>query len=205
MCLPIFPAVDHPSGRAPLRPEPAFPFMNCYHWCGMDVKLRIKNGQFTRDMSKLVWLSDRYQAIFHDVDGKDRCAMYFDRMRRAASLVESRQNEPAAVDPAPESVNVVTTVPANTRQTHASIDDSSSLHSYGPRSSDWESEGEDDGDFLDIDPFGLDDDGTCYPVVELSTDLPGELTQDDIPDALEFAKQHQALSAYAMNFLSVVL
>ena len=79
------------------------------------------------------------------------------------------------------------------------------LHSHRSRPSDSESEGEDEDDFLDMDPFGLDDDGTCCPVVELSTDLPGELTQDDILDALEFCKQHQTLSAYAVHFVSVVL
>ncbi|KAI0701019.1 hypothetical protein C8T65DRAFT_579873, partial [Cerioporus squamosus] len=32
MCAPIFPATEHPSGRAPVRPKPSFPFSNCYHW-----------------------------------------------------------------------------------------------------------------------------------------------------------------------------
>ena len=155
-----------------------------------------------------MWLPYCYSSIFRDVGGDDRCEMYLHRARRAAPPCEAQSDGQAAAastQPAPETADDVTTVPATTLQTRASIDDESSLHSYRSRPSDSESEGEDEDDFLDMDPFGLDDDGTCYPVVELSTDLPGQLTQDDIPDALEFSKQCQALSAYVLPLLSVVL
>ncbi|KAH9851157.1 hypothetical protein C2E23DRAFT_698868, partial [Lenzites betulinus] len=44
MSIPIFPNENHPSGREPVRPEPAFPFKNCYFWydVGLDVRIRAK-------------------------------------------------------------------------------------------------------------------------------------------------------------------
>ncbi|EIW54191.1 uncharacterized protein TRAVEDRAFT_51911 [Trametes versicolor FP-101664 SS1] len=43
MCIPIYPNTQHPSGtREPLRPQPSFPFANCYHWIGPDVVMDLR-------------------------------------------------------------------------------------------------------------------------------------------------------------------
>ena len=61
MCIPIFPAVDHPTGPAPLRPEPAFLFKKCYHWSGDDLwlYLYIKYGEFTHEKGEFIHLPGR--------------------------------------------------------------------------------------------------------------------------------------------------
>lgn len=49
MSTPIFPCTDHPSSRPSVRPEPSFPFTNCYHWsgCDMEKKVRVKTRDYT--------------------------------------------------------------------------------------------------------------------------------------------------------------
>ncbi|RDX46964.1 hypothetical protein OH76DRAFT_1321749, partial [Lentinus brumalis] len=41
MCIPIFPNASHPEGREPVRPQPVFPFDNCYIWSGLNMKIRV--------------------------------------------------------------------------------------------------------------------------------------------------------------------
>ncbi|KAI0752802.1 hypothetical protein C8Q80DRAFT_1148291 [Daedaleopsis nitida] len=41
MSIPIFPCVEHPTGRTPIHPNVPFPFTNCYHWNGFDMERRI--------------------------------------------------------------------------------------------------------------------------------------------------------------------
>ena len=57
-------------------------------------------------------------------------------------------------------------------ETSAPVGDSPSLHSN------W---GEDEDEDLKADLFDLDDEWACYPIVELSADLTGQLTQESIP------------------------
>ncbi|KAI0327914.1 hypothetical protein GY45DRAFT_1073239 [Cubamyces sp. BRFM 1775] len=44
MCIPIYPNVSHPTGRAPLHPEPEglFPYNNCYHWFETTATVRVR-------------------------------------------------------------------------------------------------------------------------------------------------------------------
>lgn len=52
MCLPIFPNTRHPTAdREALRPDPPFPFGNCYHWSGPDMRLDIRVVNDGRDYS----------------------------------------------------------------------------------------------------------------------------------------------------------
>ncbi|EIW54171.1 uncharacterized protein TRAVEDRAFT_51894 [Trametes versicolor FP-101664 SS1] len=43
MCIPILPNTRHPTAdREALRSDPPFPFGNCYHWSGPDMRLDIR-------------------------------------------------------------------------------------------------------------------------------------------------------------------
>ncbi|EIW54308.1 uncharacterized protein TRAVEDRAFT_85247, partial [Trametes versicolor FP-101664 SS1] len=42
MCIPIFPNMSHPTGRAPLPSERPFPYGNCYHWIDESVVIRVR-------------------------------------------------------------------------------------------------------------------------------------------------------------------
>lgn len=59
MCVPIYPASQHPHGRAPVRTDPCFPFDNCYHWFGDDmaIQIRVKAGRFTTVEGEYIELS----------------------------------------------------------------------------------------------------------------------------------------------------
>ncbi|KAI0800136.1 hypothetical protein C8Q74DRAFT_1344479 [Fomes fomentarius] len=51
MVVPIAPNLDHPTGRAPVHPQPFFPFSHCYHWVtnGMIVRVHTPEGGFEHD------------------------------------------------------------------------------------------------------------------------------------------------------------
>ena len=193
MSFPIYPAVDHPTGREPFRPEPSFPFVDCYHWCGTDMKvsLRVKNGEFTRDMNKLVWLPDYYAIVFNNIGAQDAYEMHsYQRWRNAPPELEAPQrDEQTAVRPVTSTSYSADTQGSILPETYAPDGGSPSLRS------DW---GEDEDEDLKADLFDLDDEWARYPIVELSTDLTGQLTQESIPDALEFARQYQTLSSYVL-------
>ncbi|TFY50557.1 hypothetical protein EVJ58_g10999 [Rhodofomes roseus] len=46
MCVPIFPATEHPLSREPLRPKPAFPFPGCYQYSCNTSLVRIPNKPY---------------------------------------------------------------------------------------------------------------------------------------------------------------
>ncbi|RPD57855.1 hypothetical protein L226DRAFT_449724, partial [Lentinus tigrinus ALCF2SS1-7] len=50
MCVPIFPCIDHPTNRPPVRPSGPFPFSNCYHWTGLGMERRVR--VVTRDYTE---------------------------------------------------------------------------------------------------------------------------------------------------------
>lgn len=58
MCIPIYPNEEHPTGRAPLRTIPEFPFSNCYHWIqlGLDVRVRAKPEGEVFDATRAIHL-----------------------------------------------------------------------------------------------------------------------------------------------------
>ena len=66
--MPIFPATHHPTGRAPLRAHPEFPFSNCYHWLGEDMEMdvRIKDGSYPRERGTFTWLPDGQVLLMED-------------------------------------------------------------------------------------------------------------------------------------------
>ena len=90
MCIPIFPAVHHPTGRAPFHIEPNFPFNTCYHWSGDDLwlDLYIKNGEFTREKGEFVQLSDSDIVTMMAVLGSDTADMMNNMAQRKQEVAD---------------------------------------------------------------------------------------------------------------------
>ena len=208
MCIPIFPAVDHPTGRAPFHPEPAFPFSNCYHWSGPDmwVNLKIKTGAFPREKGKFIWLPNGDAVTMQDVCGDDSAEMENNVARRQQDLAEGgfspqEQTVPAAhvglgtgpCNDVPSSV-VVPDAPTT--------DDSSSTFSCRTGSIAGGNNWSDDGD-AETDNLTQEDETACQPVVQIWLDIAGELKDGDIPDPMQFAQQYKALSSYVPCFSSI--
>ncbi|KAM5537842.1 hypothetical protein V8D89_008484 [Ganoderma adspersum] len=86
MCVPIFPNIAHPNGRAPVRTTPVFPFSNCSHWAYVDVLLRVANGVFpSSDDPDVVRLPGGQQAIMDTfLTGDLTAAVQAKRERNAA-------------------------------------------------------------------------------------------------------------------------
>lgn len=93
MCMPIYPNVSHSAGRPPVRPDPDFPFSNCYHWFGPDMELniRVKNDEYKYGLIAQVpqftkLPTDQYvdmEMIHHQADVNRILAMLAERKRDA--------------------------------------------------------------------------------------------------------------------------
>ena len=203
MCIPIFPAVHHPTGRAPFRPEPSFPFNDCYHWSGIDlwIDLSIKNGEFTREKGEFVHLSDREVVTMMTILGGDRAEMMNTiawREREAAGESQQVISSTSVLSGPSEALDENMPLASVVVPEGFSADEVSLFYSersislYG---SDWNEDEEDDLDY-----FSLEDERACQPVVQIWLDLAAQLKEDEIPNPLDFVEQHKALYAYA--FLS---
>ena len=199
MCIPIFPAVHHPTGRPPFRPQPDFPFSNCYHWSGpeMNLDLHIKNGEFPREKGEYTWLPDRDAVILQDLCGDDTCEMYTNIACREHKLAGG--GAPSVHSEAPfDSGNVFDTDAQLVLEVSQAppFDNSSSFSSGRSRSMDrsyWS-----DDEEVEIDPFALDK-RACAPVVQIWLDLAAQLQEDEIPNPMDFLRHHQALAAYVCH------
>ena len=106
MCIPIFPATQHPAGRHPVHAQPAFPFSNCYHWFGPEMmfSLRVKTAQFPSESTAVIRLPHDQAMIMEEAssDDMDRWADFFARAREesAQSVASNSDNVPNA-QPAP--------------------------------------------------------------------------------------------------------
>ena len=203
MCIPIFPAGHHPTGRPPFRPQPDFPFSNCYHWSGpeMNLDLRIKNGEFTRVKGEYTWLTDRDAIILQDLCGDDTCEMYTNIAYREHKLAGGDPlSHLPVVSHGPGGLFDVGAQPALEVSEVPPFDESSSFSSGRSRSMDrsyWS-----DDEEVEIDPFSLDDKRACEPVVQIRLDLAAQLKEEEIPNPMEFLHHHQALAAYVYHSTS---
>ena len=203
MCIPIFPAVHHPDGRTPFRPEPAFPFNNCYHWSWEDLwlDLNIKNGQFTCEQGEFVHLSDREVVTMMAVLGGDRADMMNTIALREREALEEHQpgisstSAPLGIS---DALNDATpSTPTVTIEAFCADDRLPfySEHSISLYGSDWS---EDEVD--DLDYFSLEDERACQPVVQIWLDLAAQLKEDEIPNPLDFVEQHKPVTTHASYF-----
>lgn len=51
MCIPILPETKHPLRRRPLKPQPTFPFANCYHYFCLDHSVCVPVQPFEPDQA----------------------------------------------------------------------------------------------------------------------------------------------------------
>ncbi|KAJ8462579.1 hypothetical protein ONZ51_g10812 [Trametes cubensis] len=98
MCTPIYPNTSHPSGtREAVRPEPSFPFSNCYHWHGRDVQVEVRvmnDGQsYAKDERISLSAEEHYHMDDHRIED----------MRRCASGLEAKASDASAPLPSPAS------------------------------------------------------------------------------------------------------
>ncbi|KAI0327907.1 hypothetical protein GY45DRAFT_1072748 [Cubamyces sp. BRFM 1775] len=78
MCTPIYPNTSHPSGtRDAVRPEPSFPFANCYHWHGRDVQVEVRvlnDGQsYAKQDRTSLSAEEHYHMDDHRIEDMRRC------------------------------------------------------------------------------------------------------------------------------------
>ena len=207
MCIPIFPAVHHPTGRVPFRPEPAFPFNNCYHWGGYDLwlDLNIKNGEFTREKGEFVHLSNREAVTMMTVLGNDTAHIVntiAKRQREAAGEGEPQPGISSTSAPLcpSEALNDDMSPTSVITPEAFSADDGSSFYSERSMSlygSDWSEDEEDDLDY-----FSLEDERACQPVVQIWLDLAAHVSAGEIPSPVAFVQQYEEVSRCASISLS---
>ena len=226
MCTPIFPNTSHPTGRAPVRPDPPFPFSNCAHWTGQDaaLRVRVKRGRYPRGAA-LELPDEEYLKLERDRSEDDFRRRCLGEARRA---MEKRNRAGSEDDEGAYTVNqwrrgsrqerdgrwgsedshlspfvIGTLGPAEENpEEPLSVRSSSSRYSGGTSltfaSSDVPA---------DLYAFGLDDgeDRRCYiPVVNLWLDLAAHVPAKDIPSPVEFVRQYEQVSRCASIPLSDV-
>lgn len=63
MCIPTFPNLNHPNGRAPLPSERPFPYGNCYHWIDESVVIRVRARQEGFDETNAIKITARDEVL----------------------------------------------------------------------------------------------------------------------------------------------
>ncbi|RDX48642.1 hypothetical protein OH76DRAFT_1404564 [Lentinus brumalis] len=204
MCVPIFPATDHPTGRAPVHPKPEFPFSNCYHWFGPDTHLevRIKQDIYdAKDDEIHVLLSGVGQVHMDDRNQEDTYRM-IDSLARLKA-----QDNPTAPD-SPREPSIMDYPYDHGLEHDADLWDcdqsTSDISNYGldgpsaPECHAPSAESDDDTNLLtsNIDVFGMarDSQRAMIPVVDCWLHLPAHIKDGEIPDPFAFVHECRALS-----------
>ncbi|KAH9935161.1 uncharacterized protein BXZ73DRAFT_100548 [Epithele typhae] len=165
MCTPIFPNTAHPTGRAPIRPDPAFPLANCAHWAGPDAALcvRVKRGRYAR--AEAVELpDDEYLRLERD---------------RAEDAFRAR------------SIAAEVAVKLERSSTPSSLCSSSTTSLSSSSMGSWDDLADFDYDLFEP----REGPRKCHiPVVNIWLDIEAHLPPGHVPDPVEFMRQHEAVS-----------
>lgn len=214
MCIPIFPNMSHPTGRAPLPSERPFPYGNCYHWIDESVDIRVRARPEGFDETNAIKIPARDEVLMSVAWGED--------YKRARAIRASRSPPEATVHPeislddcdtrnthpAPlsarncedEASGSLEVTSSESRNVHpAELADSSlehnndatSISSASSRSIQSEQGPSDSvGDIIRMDIFtGPDADLDLVPLVDLWPDIANILKEADIPSPLELYKE----------------
>lgn len=166
MFVPIFPNVDHPAGREPIRTKAPFPFPNCSQWAEMSVKVRAKKGSYPGrlDEGAIGLRATEYLRMSEYLVGDGN---------RARAAVEAQED--AAADPGSPS-------PADDEDSEES--DEYSVHSLdGVVSMD---------PFGINDP---EEGEEWLPVVDVWNNMAEQITAEEIANPMDFYKERDALIA----------
>ncbi|KAI0365070.1 hypothetical protein BV20DRAFT_955007 [Pilatotrama ljubarskyi] len=106
MSVAIYPNQNHPTGRPPVHPEPAFPYGNCYHWVSFSIDIRVRARPELFDESRAVNLPPKEQVEMDCYFGRDLIrAAETKRMRQEMlrsqtdEQVRSQQHSTGPFDP----------------------------------------------------------------------------------------------------------
>ena len=201
MCVPIFPATAHPSGRAPVHSEPPFPFSDCYHWFGpgMQLDILIKGGMFPRepDTTPSTLLPIRQAMVVEDAcsDDMDRCCELLEQLKDNRVMppntgeMEERSGGPSVPGFPPNHWSSV--VPPGQIPQVGAWDRSSicSDNTIRTRLSAIEEVNYDDLEFMEI----SENCASCFPICDVQIDIAEALKDGEIPDPIEFAEQYEVL------------
>lgn len=218
MCIPIFPNMNHPTGRAPLPSERPFPYGNCYHWIDESVVIRVRARQEGFDETNAIKIPARDEVLMSVAWGED--------YKRARAIRASRNPPKANVHPdishedcdsrnshhVPSSAhhcddegdgglevtlselrNVHSAELANRSLEHNN--NAASISSASFRSVRSEQGPSDSvGDIIRMDIFtGPDADLDLVPLVDLWPDIANTLKEEDLPSPLELYKEIEAI------------
>lgn len=211
MCIPIFPNLNHPTNREPVRPERPLPYGNCYHWIDHTIEIRVRARPEGFDESNAVRITPRTQSKMDRMFTND-----YIRARKEAEVAQKKTHETEHPDSQPRASPVSplrppsthdqgdatiprpsTDIPQNVRSTEyathaledspdaASVSSEWSTSSKGARGPTTSVE-----DIMQMDIFtGPDEDLALIPLVDLWPDLAGYLKEDDIPSPLELYQE----------------
>ncbi|KAL1945508.1 hypothetical protein VTO73DRAFT_2359 [Trametes versicolor] len=220
MCIPIFPNLNHPTGRAPLPSERPFPYGNCYHWIDESFVIRVRARPEGFDETNAIKIPARDEVLMSVAWGED--------YKRARAIRASRNPTEASVHsdishedrdslnthPAPSSARncedetggrlevtsgeLRNVHPADPRK--RSLDhsiDAASISSASSRSVRSEQGPSDSvGDIIRMDIFtGPDDDLDLVPLVDLWPDIANTLKEEDIPSPLELYEEIKTMQS----------
>ncbi len=204
MCVPIFPATDHPTGRAPVYPKPEFPFSNCYHWFGADTHLevRIKQDIYdAKDDEIHVLLSGVGQVHMDDRNQEDIYRMIDSLARLKAQdtpTAPESPREPSIMDYPYDQGFEHDADLWDCDQSTSDISNYGLEDSFAPECHAPSAESDDDTNLLtsNIDVFGMERDSqrAMIPVVDCWLHLPAHIKDDEIPDPFAFVHECRALS-----------
>ncbi|KAH9889315.1 hypothetical protein C8Q73DRAFT_653752 [Cubamyces lactineus] len=208
MAIPIYPNSDHPHGRDPLKPETPFPFHHCYHWIENTTTVRIRRRDDLYDDGDAVKLGTRQHLAMERMFSDD-----YDHMETACEVMY-------ASDPVWRAMHPCESDDDSDEEDRMDVRGRSKRASHGPRAgSSPDSCLSDDSDeltrtahqagcshkadssvndLLTMDVFNLahDDDDQFLPLVDLWFDLAAHLSEEDIPNPLEFYKEQDAMKKF---------
>lgn len=224
MCAPIYPNTFHPSGeREALKPRTPFPYSNCYHWFGGDMRfdIRIWNDDRTYTKEERVSLPPDQLVDLDDLHSDDVSRAFSARMARDDALraegtpseegmpqeqgqadnsdpADSDKSSPDAEDQ--EDVPSSPDSPIHYCESVCGSDSGCSSLSYDPPS---EGVNRSSEALAQADIFGLDfgEREELFPIVKVWDDVGAHFKDDDVPNPMEFAKQYDEIVRYVLWML----
>ena len=193
MCIPIFPNVDHPEGREPVRTLPVFPFDNCYLWSGISMRIRVCAREEGFDWEPTTLLRGEEYAKWGRYERED--------MIRKLRAQRAREPQPA---PSVATDSTIAAHPAglpgdfndspHTEEGTASSTYADSIYTYaGSRVSTYGGRSVDTLTEIGLLP-DLSENFELQPVFHLWGDLSANLKQEDIPSPASLLEECDAIT-----------
>lgn len=214
MCAPIYPNTFHPSGeREALKPRTPFPYNNCYHWFGGDMRfdIRIWNDDRTYTKEERVSLPPDQLVDLDDLHSDDVSKALSARRAREDALcaeetplkvdMPQEREQAGGADPTgsdsspPHSPDL----PIDYCESMCESSSDCSTLSYAPP----EDVNRSVAVLAGADIFGLDigEREELFPIVKVWADVGTHFKDDDVPNPMEFAKQYDEIVRYVLRVL----